>query len=174
MNSSNSDIAGIIAKAIEIEKNGLKTYLLFARETKEVTGKDMFVLLASDEFDHMNLVEEMLKNIFAEEGRGVLPEMVDYSIIEKVVPQLRKKDRLTVGQAGADELVALRTALGLERAAIDYYRQLHEALRDEKMRSLVRRLIEMEEGHYDIIQMQIDSVTDTGFWFDMQEFSLEM
>ena len=174
MGSSTSEITTIIAKAIEIEKNGLKTYLLYARETKEVTGKDMFVLLASDEFDHMNLLEEMLNNILKKEGGGVLPEAIDHSIIEKVVPRLRNKDRLTVGQAGADELVALRTALGMERDAIEYYRQMHESLKDEKMRSIVSRLVEMEEGHYDIIQMQIDSVTDTGFWFDMQEFSLEM
>jgi rubrerythrin len=173
MTSSINDIAAIITKAIEVEKNGLQTYLKFARETEEVSGKNMFILMANDEFDHMNLLEGMLKEIAKKEG-GFVPEDVDLSIIEKIVPKLRKKDRLTVGKAGADELVALKAARDMERNAIEYYQKLHDSLTDQKMRKIVQRLVEMEEGHYDIIQMQIDSVTNTGFWFDMAEFSLEM
>lgn len=171
--ATTQDLVELITKAIEVEKNGLSTYLKYARLTKEVTGKDMFILLASDEYEHMRLLEDMLENVT--KGQEVnLPEKIDLSIVEKVVPKLRKKARVTVGQAGADELTALKTALDMERNAIEYYQRLHDSLKDEQLRSIAHRLVEMEEGHYDMIQMQIDSVTNTGFWFDMKEFSLEM
>lgn len=173
METSTQELVELLTKAVEVEKNGLKTYLKYARETKEVTGKDMFILLANDEYDHMVLLEGMIKEV-SEGDSVVLPSEVDLSIIEKVVPKLRKKDKLTVGQAGATELTALKTALDMEKTAIEYYTRLHESLTDEKLRIIAHRLVEMEEGHYDMIQMQIDSVTNTGFWFDMPEFSLEM
>ena len=173
METSTQEVIELLTKAIEVEKNGLQTYLKFARETKEVTGKDMFILLANDEYDHMNLLSDMMKEVL-ESDSVILPEDIDLSIIEKVVPRLRKKDKLTVGQAGATELTALKTARDMERNAIDYYKRLRESLTDEKLRNIAQRLVEMEEGHFDIIQMQIDSVTNTGFWFDMAEFSLEM
>jgi len=173
MDTSTQEVAELITKAIGVEKNGLKTYLKYARETKEVTGKDMFLLLANDEYDHMTLLEGMLNTVL-EQGDSVLPEDVDLSIIEKVVPRLRDKDRLTVGEAGANELTALKVALDMEKNAIDYYQRLKESVKDDQLRAIAQRLVEMEEGHYDMIQMQIDSVTNTGFWFDMKEFSLEM
>ena len=118
MDASSQEVAELILKAIEVEKNGLKTYLKYAQETKELTGKDMFILLASDEYDHMVLLEAMLKNVMEEED-SELPVEVDLSIIEKVVPRFRDKDRLTVGEAGADELIALKVALDMERNAIE-------------------------------------------------------
>ena len=173
MEPNTQEVAELITKAIQVEKNGLKTYLKYARESKDITGKDMFILLANDEYDHMNLLEGMLKNVLEEEDSS-LPLDVDLSIIEKVVPRLRNKDRKTVGEAGADELVALKVALDMEKNAIDYYEKLRESVSSEQLRNIAQRLVEMEEGHYDMIQMQIDSVTNTGFWFDMKEFSLEM
>ncbi len=167
------ELVELITKAIEVEKNGLDTYLKYARLTREVSGKDMFILLASDEYEHMRLLEKMLENVT--KGREInLPEKIDLSIIEKVMPKLRKKARVTVGQAGADELTALKTALDMERNAIEYYQKLHNSVKDDRLRNIAQRLVEMEEGHYDMIQMQIDSVTNTGFWFGMKEFSLEM
>jgi rubrerythrin len=173
MDTSQDKILEILRKAIEVEKNGLKTYLQFARETKDLSGKDMFILLANDEFDHMNLLEDMVKEYLHMEDVA-LPETVDLSEIEKIVPKIRKKDLATVGKAGADELVALKMARDMEKNAIAYYERLYELVSDEKMRKLVRRLVEMEEGHYNIIQMQIDSITNSGFWFDIMEFSVEM
>ncbi len=171
--SEKSDVAAIITKAIEIEKDGLKTYLRFARETKDISGKNMFILLANDEFDHMNLLEEMLKEV-TKEGTASLPVDVDLSVIEKVVPKIRQKDLATVGKAGQDELMALRTARQMEKNAIEFYEKLYEIVDRPELKKLIRRLIEMEEGHYNIVQAEIDSITNTGFWFDMMEFTLDM
>lgn len=174
MASSTSEVTELILKAIEAEKNGLRVYLKFARETKEISGKDLFILLANDEYDHMVILEKMVKNIIEEKGESTIPVNLDLSVIEKILPKLRKKDRLTKGAAGADELTALKTALDMERNSIEYYQRLYESLDKKELRNIAHRLVELEEGHYDIIQMQMDSVTNTGFWFDTQEFSLEM
>jgi len=173
MPEKTQNVAAVIRKAIEVEKNGLKTYLQFARETQDISGKNMFILLASDEFDHMNLLEEMLKEVL-HSSNAVLPENVDLTTIEKIVPKLQQKNLSTVGKAAQDELMALKTARKMEKNAIEYYENLYNQLEDQKLKKLVRRLIEMEEGHYNIIQMEIDSVTNTGFWFNFMEFNLDM
>jgi hypothetical protein len=35
------------------------------------------------------------------------------------------------------------------------------------------RLTEMEEAHYNLIQAELDHIKDVGFWFGIQEFTLE-
>ncbi len=167
------EISAVIQKAIEIEKGGLKTYLQFARETENLSGKNMFILLATDELEHMNLLEEMLKDVLKSED-ATLPQEIDRSAIEKIVPKLREKDLATVGKAAQDELMALKTARRMEKNAIEFYENLYNQLEDKKQKKIVRRLVEMEEGHYNIVQMEIDSITNTGFWFDMMEFTMDM
>ena len=172
MSENTQQIAELIQKAIEVEKNGLRTYLQFARETGNPSGKNMFILLAGDELEHMDLLEKMLKDLM-KSSDVVLPETVDFSPIEKIVPKIDKKHLATVGKAEQDELMALKTARQMEKNAIDYYEKLYEKVEAPELRRLVRRLVEMEEGHYNLVQMEIDSITNTGFWFDMMEFSTE-
>ncbi len=44
---------------------------------------------------------------------------------------------------------------------------------DAGARKTFRKLMEMEEAHYEIIQAELDSITKTGFWFQIPEFNLE-
>ena len=47
-----------LRKAVEIEDNGLINYLKFARQTKDETGKNMFIRLAMDEHEHHIILEK--------------------------------------------------------------------------------------------------------------------
>ena len=44
----------------------------------------------------------------------------------------------------------------------------------EGARPLFRRFLEIEDGHLAMVQAEIDTLAGTGFWFDVQEFSLEV
>jgi rubrerythrin len=71
-------------------------------------------------------------------------------------------------------LSALQVALNLEKRAIDFYGEQEKKSKDEIAQKMWKRLREIEESHYQLIQAEIDTLTKTGFWFDFREFSLEM
>ena len=161
----------IVNIGIEIEKNGIKTYLDFAFRTKDCTGKNMFIKLARDEFDHMTILEKELVSLL--EKKCWIREEIPISIAEKVAPALRRIEKIK-SDDGVGELGALKTALELEKRSIEFYKSSREKITDQKAVVIFNRLIEMEESHYDLIQAEIDHIESTGFWFGIPEFSLEV
>ncbi len=160
----------LLKKAVQLEKNGLKNYLKYARQTADPYGKNMFILLANDEFDHMTLLENLVAKM--DQQLPLNDVKLDLSAIEKVVPKLREKDVLTKGTEGQDQLSALRTAANLERDSIHLYENIRDQADDPEVKRIAQRLVEMEESHYELIQAEIDSILGTGFWFGYKEFDL--
>lgn len=161
-----------LSKAVASEKLGIESYLKFARRTANASGKDMFIRLAQDEFEHMNALEKELDRL--QEGKPCLRIRIKQSDIEEIVPQLSAPEaKVQAGQGTADDLSALNIALDLERRAIAFYRKEGGLAKDSAVKSLYARLAEMEEAHYGLIQAELDHIKDVGFWFGMQEFSLE-
>ncbi len=164
--------AAALAKAISSEKLGIESYMKFARQTSNASGKDMFIRLAQDEFEHMNALERELDRL--QEGKPCVRIRIRQSDIEEIVPQLSAPEaKVQAGQGTADDLSALNIALDLERRAIAFYRKEGGLAGDAAVRALYSRLAEMEEAHYGLIQAELDHIKDVGFWFGVQEFSLE-
>lgn len=158
--------------ALEAEKTGLINYLNFAYQTKDETGKNMFLRLAMDEFEHMRILERQTRQFQKDEC--FLPVTIEPSEIEKLVPRLSDKDLRIRGKQGIDQLAALRTALDLEDQAVKFYRNQGQASQDPNAKTMYERLVEMEQAHYEILQAEIDAIEKTGFWFNLREFSLEI
>ena len=164
------EVVELLKKAIQLEKNGQKNYLKYARQTADFFGKSMFILLANDEFDHMTLLENLVADM---DHQLPLKEVrIDLSAIEKVIPKLREKDVLTKGTEGQDQLSALRTAANLERDSIHLYEKIRDQAEDPAVKRFAHRLVEMEDSHYQLIQAEIDAILGTGFWFGYKEFDL--
>ncbi|MEO0116699.1 MAG: ferritin family protein [candidate division WOR-3 bacterium] len=157
--------------AIGEEKKALITYLRFAYQTKNPKGKDMFIRLAMDEFEHMEGLSAEL--ISLESKDQWCSYEIPVSEVEDLVPRLSGKEMETEGEKGVDDLTALRVALKLEESAIKFYRGEKEKAEDEIARKFWQRLEEMEIAHYDLIQAEIDNITKTGFWFGIREFTVE-
>ena len=160
----------IVNIGIVLEKTGLKNYLDYGFRTKDCTGKNMFLKLARDEFDHMTILEKELNSLLT--SRCWIKEEVPESIIEKVAPKLRDIEKKK-SEDGLKELDALKTALDGEKKSIEFYKSEQGKLKDTNAANIFNRLIEMEESHYDLIQAEIDHIEKTGFWFGIAEFSLE-
>jgi rubrerythrin len=158
--------AEALALAIEAEKQSLNNYLGFAWSVKDASGKQMFIRLAMDEYAHMRLLES------PRAGRAD-PALPGPSLLEQLVPRLSDKALRIRGLAGQGELPALLTALELERAAGDFYRDRAKHAESEPARALFVRLTEMEAAHEALIQAELDSIRAGGFWFGLPEFSLE-
>ncbi|MGB9741830.1 MAG: ferritin-like domain-containing protein [bacterium] len=157
--------------ALAAEGESLKRYLHFAWETDDFTGKNMFIRLAMDELMHQELIKRVFDQYLT---RGeCLPVEVPPSIIEQLIPKISEKNLLIKGKQGQSALEALLTAQELENKARRFYTEQAEKAEPEPLRALFRRLAEMEQAHLELIQAEIDSIQQTGFWLGFQEFTLE-
>lgn len=171
MDNKEKELLKILRSAEQSEKEALLTYLKFARQTKDIGGKNMFIRLAIDEYGHMTLLGNQINNIVAE--KGWQPVEVNRSAIEPLLPKVSQKDIQTMGEANTNELSALETARALEQKAIDYYSTNAKNSSLPEIHETFQRLADMEQAHYTMIQAEIDNIKKTGFWFDTIEYSVE-
>lgn len=157
--------------AIEIEENGLDAFLNYARQTKDLTGKNMFIRLAMDENEHRRIIEKQLNNLM--EGKPLETVEIGRSEIEEVLPKIREKQQRTRGESGLLEIDALNTALDLERKAAKFFRDQADLVDDTEVKEMFLRLAEWEDAHFDLIQAELDSIQGTGFWFGIPEFQMD-
>ena len=155
-----------LTTAIEAEKRSLHKYLGFAWDTRDGSGKQMFIRLATDEFEHMRVLETW-------QGDRQPSAAIEPSIIERLVPRLSDKSLQIHGSEGQNQLSALSAALDLELSARAFYEEQSRKVRAEPARAMFARLAEMEAAHYALIQAEIDNIQQTGFWFGLREFTLE-
>jgi len=158
--------------AIEGEKKSLKNYLEFGLKTDDASGKNMFLRLASDELEHLNILERQSQSLL--KSGDWLKIEIEPSDVEMIVPRLGEKDVKIRGTSGQDQVTALHVALALEKRAHDFYANQGRHTGDRKARDMYLRLAEMEEAHYELIQAEIDAIGNTGFWLGLREFSLEI
>ena len=166
-----NDTMKILKTAIEIEDNGLEIFLKFARQTKDETGKNMFIRLALDEMQHRRILEQQFTKLA--EGQALKNIEIPKSEVEKIAPKIREKQQRTRGESGLKEIDALNTALDLEKKASKFFRDQAEAVNEPEAKALFIRLAEWEEAHFDIIQAELDSIQGTGFWFGIPEFQMD-
>ena len=72
-----------------------------------------------------------------------------------------------------DDVKALEKALADERKAIEFYGNTAANSEDASARDIFTRIKREEEIHYALIQGEIDSINNFGYWFDHAEFRLE-
>ncbi len=166
-----ADTKKILRTAIEIEDNGMETFLQMAQRTRDETGKNMFIRLALDEMQHRRILEQQF-NILAD-GQPLKNIHIPRSTIEEISPKIREKQQRTRGASGLQELDALNTALDLEKKAAAFFRDQAEAVSETEAKALFLRLAEWEDAHFDLIQAELDSIQGTGFWFGIPEFQMD-
>ena len=159
------DLAAL-ATATEAEKQSLRTYLKLAWDTHDSSGKQMFIRLAIDEFEHMRLLETWQAD---KRPQGA----IEPSVIEHLVPKLSDKSLQIRGTEGQHQLSALNAAIDLERSAQTFYEEQARKAPPGPARTAFIRLAEMEAAHYALIQAEIDNIRQDGFWFGLPEFTLE-
>jgi len=165
-----------IVKALHIaignEKGACKRYLKFARHTKDERGRLVLMNLALDEMGHLEKLEKQLYSML--EGKPwVLPpsEEASHAVVETSDPEV---DVLNVDIETLDDQKALQVALEYEILAHKFYMSQSRRSDEEELKNLFLSLAAEEENHIKIVQAEIDSIAENGFWFDYQEFSVEM
>lgn len=171
MSEASRKIIEILDQAVELEKQGLKAYLEYARMTDDRTGKDMFILLARDEFDHMSLIEKIQEEYA---GTGNFPrKKAPKSAFANILPKLKDIKSFSQGQEGVNQSHALEMALKFEDRARDMYQQLADMCKSDEAKGLFLTLVEIEQGHYDLLNAQKESISGTGLWAEIPDMGME-
>ena len=166
------DFSRSLVEAMQFENDGYHHYTTAAQRTEDPKARQMFGQLAEDELGHLNILEKELDNLMA--GQKWVKAKFQPSDIEEILPHLSSsKDLVQSGQGSPDDLSALNLALEMERKAVNFYKREGQKTEDKNARAMYTRLAEMEEAHYNLIQAELDHIKDVGFWFGIQEFTLE-
>ncbi len=165
------ELEKILKTAIEVEINGMETFIRLAKETQNENGKRMFQRLTKDEKEHQVILEKQLEHL---NKNGTWKDIqIPKSKVELLIPKVREKQMRTKGESKLGEIDALNTALDLERKTAQFFRDQADKVDDSQARQMFLSLAEWEDSHYDLIQAELDSVKNTGMWFGIPEFRMD-
>lgn len=161
-----------IRTSIEHE-TGVRDLYADAIERAESDGsRRFFRLMADEEQHHLDYLEAKLDEL-AKTGRvtsdGLRTAVPSPAAIRSKVASLGDKLGDNVGRV---DIQYLEKAHAVERETSDFYRRMVDELPQEA-KGLFGRFLEIEDGHLDIVQAQLDLANGTGYWFDVREFDLE-
>jgi len=160
-----------ITTAIDYEIKVRDAYLDSIDSIADETGRRVFKVLGDEEQGHIDYLESKLsewkktRKLSPLKLATVVPAR---RIIEEGIKRL--KVHLSKRDYGTEREM-LEKALAMEQETTDFYRKMVNELREEK--ELFARFLEIEQGHREIVQAELDYLNRTGTFFDFQEFNLE-
>lgn len=160
-----------IKMALEYETKVRDAYVDAAAKASDDTGKRIFRVLGEEEQGHIDFLECKLEE-WKKNGK-VVPETLKTIVPskDKIASGVKKlNDRISKEDYGS-EMEMLRKALDLEIETSNFYRRMVDEMGAEG--EMFTHFLKIEEGHQAIVQAEIDYLSNTGFFFDFQEFSME-
>lgn len=165
------EIVQIVHQAIDREKEAIATYLRLAKITRDVKAKDVLINLASDEVGHMTALEGHLSSLL--QGQAPFLAAAGKDAAAVLTPSAKLEEFEGREMARADEIRILELAIDKEIAANKAYLDLAAKAKTPEGREMFLALAGEEETHARILRAEVDSIGQNGFWFDMQEFTME-
>ena len=164
----------VVHKAIDREKDAVSLYLKLAKAVKDPKAKNVLISLATDEVGHLDKLERHLTSILAGK-KGLLPKASE--VLDAMAARLTESSKFVFPSAAelarADEVRILELAVEREIVANRTYIEMASAAGSGAAKEMFLALAKEEETHSKILRAEIDSIGKNGFWFDMQEFTME-
>jgi len=170
---SSPEMVSIVHRAIDRERDAINVYLGLAKIVTDAKAKNVLIHLASDEVGHMTKLEKHLISVLR--GKDWVIERAD--LVEEMSVQvsqpsvLEKIDAKKLAQA--DTIRILRIAIDREVEANRFYAEMAERSKKDSAKEMFLALAKEEDLHAKILRAEVDSIGQNGFWFDMQEFTME-
>lgn len=166
----------VLSIGLELEKRGYKFYQEAAASTLNLKGKAMFSRLAQDEIEHEKKLQQEY-DALVQTGDWLKHTEKPMAKVYKV----REKPQVFTpgGEKGkgngkeTSDLDALRMAIENEKKAHEFFAQAAEKTTSQAGKRLFKLLAAEEDSHIVILEAEYDNLTNTGFWFGYQEFTME-
>ncbi len=160
-------------KALEMEEKGYRFYKDTAKKIENDITKKTFDFLAQNEILHLETIKEFCKAL---EEKGEFPDLgledvrvrraKDLSIFSKDISELNEK----VKPSDTDK-EACEFAIEFENSGYAYYKNMLKEARDERLKKLLKFLLEEEGKHCESIIKLHSFITDSANWFMYEEDS---
>jgi rubrerythrin len=154
-----------IALAIKTEKDGIEFYKQAAQKTTHPFGKEMFLSFIEDEKRHLEILEQISKEMDVPFDTTYSPRNRLKTIFENVADQVI--DHIT---PTTDEIEAIKLALEIENEGYEFYED--QAQNNPQHSTLFERLAREESEHISVLQNLRNYLTDTGHWFMYEEHQM--
>ena len=155
--------------ALTNEMREREFYLKHAQRTKNPVGKRMFQQIGDEELEHY----ERLKQLHTEWAKaGKWPESVPLAVSSTVVKDLLLGVLKGVDKGAerdADDLEAVRTAIGFEEKGTKFYENLRDQVTDPKEKAFFDLLSKIEREHYLSLKEAEEYLVDPMSWFRKAE-----
>ena len=172
MTKISDQVLTVIKEAIKLEINGRAFFNHAAEVTHNELGKKMFKKLAQDENRHLDAFGELFSQVMGGEDwkKQVEQEELkgDSPLIQGLNARMKKQKEEKAG-----ELEAISIGMDLERNAVNYFEKSASETTDPQAKQIFEKICEEERLHYNLLQAQYDSVTNSGFWLDVAEFRMD-
>jgi rubrerythrin len=144
--SSKDIILKGIKEAMMAERTGIEFYTTASRTTADPKGKEMFHLLAQEEEQHFEYLQETYGQLLqGSEITTHIPSATN-SVLSKSSPIFSDALRRRLNDAHF-EMSALSVGLQLEQNAIKHYQTLADVADDPKVKGLFLELVQWEKNH---------------------------
>jgi len=169
-----SEAVVIIHRGIYREKDAIRAYIKFAKAVKDPKAKNVLINLADDEVGHLTKLEKHLMNLLKDQP-WLYPKAEEIDAVAAVFTSSAYPDKEISEEdlENVDEVRILKLAVDREIIANQYYLDLAAKTESPEAKEMFLALAKEEELHMKILKAEIDSVGQSGFWFDMQEFTME-
>lgn len=167
------NIEEAIKTALQYESDVTDVYNEYADKFTSEVGKKIFQTLGKEEEEHTAYLQAKLEQ-WQKEGKVTVDELKtvvpNTETIKKNVANLQK---IAKQEGIENEIKFFEKALEMETKTSNFYKKLVSELPAGE-KELFEKFIEIEEGHEAIVKAEIDNARGLGYWFDFQEFDLEV
>jgi rubrerythrin len=160
--------------ALENELKEHEFYMANARKTKNMAGKNMFLQIANEEKEHLEVLKK-LHDKWEQQKKwpATIPLEVKKSGVSNVLKAMAGKKAARI--AGTDnELKAVRAAIDFEARGVDLYTKLAKGSTDSKEKDFFNLIASVEREHLLSLRDTIEFLTDPASWYqNMEKTSLD-
>lgn len=157
----------ILKEAILIEAQGIQFYQLAAANVEDQEAKESFLFLAGEEVRHRQWLEQMFRNLSAQQP---VPVALEDIMKPGQEPPAGIFDPAKIQpEFGSLAVSVFRIGMLIEKASIDFYQTAAEKSELEEARALYRRLVDWEGHHLERLTRIYDELKE--MWWAKQGFS---
>lgn len=161
-----------IKTAIKFETKIRDLYFEAAKAADDKVGVRTFKALGNDEQHHLDYLNDKFRQ-WKKTGE-LNPEKLGSTIpsMEAVSREVAKLESKLTGKDRGLEQQMLSKALKVEIETSRFYKKMVDELTGKGQR-MFSNFLEIEQGHINIVQAELDYHMKTGYWFDFKEFDME-
>ncbi|WP_163339481.1 ferritin family protein [Desulfopila sp. IMCC35008] len=166
------DSVKIFTTALEYEIKIRDLYLSAAKKVDDERGKSIFSALADDEQSHVDFLHYSLEQLRVH--KSIDPARLQTAIPDRVLVEsnIKKLEADIPAQMLGDIKIVLDSALKLEKETSAFYREARDKT-EGPIREILNKFFEIEEGHVNVVQIELDHAMHNGMWFNFMEINLE-